>query len=131
MDEKDLIKEAAEDAKAQVINNAEVQKLLRAGKTAFHTFVRGDVSIRYRAGIPHATRMKLMELRDKFNSEKGETADISDEIYRILANLCLDSPWSNPEVWKYVDAETGDVPNILFTMVTKIYETEAQVKSFR
>ena len=74
-------------------------------------------------------RDKIIKIAKQYESGEIESAD--QEIYESLAQICIDSPYNKPEVWRYLDEETGFVPNVMQMIIEKITTVEGTAQRFR
>ena len=51
----------------------------------------------------------------------------------LLAEMCTEAPWNDPEAWRYVDLRFNDgrVYTIFFSLVMKMGGDEETLKDFR
>ena len=125
-DDEELEQEEYKDFK----ENAQLKAII-AGSRSKSIFIRlNDVEIRVRGAIPKGLRERMIKAGRLWQSG-SITDDTDDEIYEIVAQLCIDDPYTTPALWKYIDAETGEVPNVLRMMVEKIVGVEDTAKRFR
>lgn len=128
----DLDAAISEDTK----NNEEIKELLTLPKKEQDKYALSiDVfgkTIRIRAIIPFEVRKQIIELQTKDfgdDFEKMKAAD--DMMYTVMADLCLDAPWTNQESWRYIDQQLGIAPRVWKDMILAIKTGEVTRKSFR
>lgn len=111
-------------------DNAQLKAIIATSKARKMAIRIGEVDINIRASIPKGLRERIVKAAKLWQS--GNVDDTTDdEIYEIMAQLCLDDPYNAPALWKYVDQETGDVPVLLKQMMEKITGVEDTAKRFR
>jgi hypothetical protein len=109
--------------------NAELKAII-AGARAKKTSIKiGDIDVYITPTLKKGLRDKIVKVAKQYEAGEIETAD--EEIYETLAAICLDSPYNRPEVWKYIDEETGFVPNVMQMMIEKITTVEGAAQRFR
>lgn len=124
-DEKELLQEEYKDFK----DNAELKAII-AGYKAKKTMIKiGDIEVAITPSLKKGLRDKIVKVAKQYEAGEIETAD--EEIYETLAQICIDSPYNKPEVWKYIDEETGFVPNVMQMMIEKIITQEGSAQRFR
>ena len=90
--------------------------------------VVGGVSIRIRATIPRDTRHDA----EKYNTiEEADSMAVEGMIYDLIAKMCVDNPFNNPETWKFIDDETGIAPEVFTAIFKEAADTETAIKRFR
>lgn len=129
MDETKAIEEMKKEEYEDFKNNAQLKAIIAGQKAKKMSVTISGIEIFIRAAIPKPLRDKIVKISKAY--ENGDIAEADDELYRVLANLCLEEPWNNPAAWKYVDEETGEVPNVIRQVMEKITDIEASAKNFR
>lgn len=88
----------------------------------------GGQSIRIRATIPREIRhdVQAYETEDTDDVNKTEAA-----LYSLIAKMCVDAPFSNPDTWKLIDEETGIAIEVFTAVFKEASDTEAAIKRFR
>jgi len=124
-EDKELEREEYKDFK----ENAELKAIIANSKAKRVFVTQGDIQIFIRGSLPKGLRDRIIFIAKEYESGDIETAD--DKVYEIMAEICLDSPYNKPEVWAYIDRETGEVPGILKQMIEKIAGAESAAKRFR
>lgn len=109
--------------------NAELKAIIAGQKARKYTIDVSGVPIAIRTAIPKGLRDKIIVIGKQY--EAGETAKADEDIYFLMAQICLDPPYTKPGAWKYIDEETGEVPNILMQMIKKITAVEGAASRFR
>ena len=109
--------------------NAEIKAIVANHKAKRISVKQGDIEIFIRSALPKSLRDKIINISKKYELGDTETAD--EEIYEIMAEICLDEPYTKPAAWKYIDEETGAVPDVLKQMIERIAGTESAAKRFR
>lgn len=92
----------------------------------------GDMTIKIRGYLTRKVRFDIASL-DK--SMEGITVEnlaiVEGKIYDVIAALCLEEPFNNPETWRMIDAETGCVFDFMNEVITKAYAPKDGIDSFR
>ena len=109
--------------------NAELKAIIAGQRAKKLVLDVNGIPIQIRAAIPKALRDKLTKIAKDYQAGNIESAD--DDMYVIMAKLCLDKPYTNPAAWKFIDDETGEVPNVMKTMIEKIINMEGVANRFR
>jgi len=124
-EDKQLEQEEYKDFK----ENAQLKAII-AGHNAKRVSVKqGDIEIFIRPALRKGLRDRIVKIAKEYESGDIENAD--QEIYDVMAEICLDPPYNNPAAWKYSDEETGAVPDVLKQMIEKIAGVEQTAKRFR
>ena len=109
--------------------NAELKAIIAGQNARSQSVVVNGIEIKIKAAIPKGLRDKLVEVQKQYEAGDINTADLG--VYDVMAKLSNDEPWTKPEVWKYIDEETGAVPNLMKDMVEKITNMEGTAARFR
>ena len=109
--------------------NAELKAVIAGQKAKKAIVDLNGIQIAIRGAIPKGLRDKLVHLSKAY--QNGDVDQGDEDMYIVLSQCCIDDPWSNPKVWKYIDEETGEVPNVLRMVIEKITDVEAGEKRFR
>ena len=151
--------QAHEELEGMVANlaatNGEVRRLLCiqdeqsetiriAGKTdAIEIKIRAVVPWNVRARIARmGTEMKRIARQEAEEWKKiaaGEDVEIQEvdiiqvqrPMYEVMADLCLEEPWTDWKTWAAFDVRTGAGPKILDQIMQKIAPEEGRIKTFR
>ena len=137
-------KDALDEARAQ--KHAAMQDLIRSSESRFLTVEHNGKSIRIRPAIPGKVRTQVVKLASKYKGidikalKKGEgdlsiipelQSDSEDQLYRVLAALCVDEPYTDAENWRYYDEITGEAERVFEKAETLIEEAHNTAISFR
>jgi len=109
--------------------NAQLKAIIATQKAKKVSIKVGDVEIFLRPAIPKPLRDKIVAISRQYKDADIEKAD--DEMYKVIAQLCLDEPYTNPAIWKYIDNETGEVPNMLTEITERLTKVEKSAQRFR
>lgn len=109
--------------------NAELKAIIAGQKAKKLTLDVNGVEITMRAALPKSLRDQLIKIAKAY--EAGEVGEADEQIYDVMSKICLQDPYTNPEVWKWIDAETGEVPNLMKKMIEMITDLEGAAKRFR
>lgn len=102
--------------------------LSKAKKQYKEVDVLGNV-VKIKPVIPKGVRHFTDEIRKR---EDEPTLDESEEsTYRLLAAMCVEEPFTDPEFWKVLDDETGIAIGLLNQFYEVAYETQKAIKSVR
>jgi len=137
-------KEAQDNQRAQ--KHAAMQDLIRSSESHFLTIEHNGKSIRIRPAIPGKTRSQVVKLAAKYKGidiealKKGKgdltivpalQKDSEDNLYAVLASICLDKPYDDIENWRYFDEITGEAEHIFEKADAAIQEAHNTAISFR
>lgn len=124
-DDKELLEEEYKDFK----ENAEIKAII-AGHNAKKTFIKvGVVDVAITSTLKKGLRDNIIKIAKQYEAGEIETAD--QEIYETMAALCVDHPYNKPALWRYLDEETGFVPNVMQMIIEKITVQEGAARNFR
>jgi threonine synthase len=124
-DEKELMQEEYKDFK----ENAELKAIIAGYKAKKTTIKIGEIEVAITPSLKKGLRDKIVRIAKQYEAGDIETAD--EDIYETIAAMCLDSPYNKPAVWKYLDEETGFVPNVMQMIIEKITVQEGAAQRFR
>jgi threonine synthase len=124
-DEKELLQEEYKDFK----ENAELKAIVAGYKAKKATIKIGDIEVAITPSLKKGLRDKIVRIAKQYEAGDMETAD--EDIYETMAEICIESPYNKPAVWKYLDEETGFVPNVMQMMIEKITAQEGAAQRFR
>jgi hypothetical protein len=129
MDENKALKELEKTEYDEFKENAQIKAIIAGSKAKVKSFTIGDIEIKIKSAIPKGVRDKIAALSKEY--QNGEFAVADENMYVVLSEVCIEEPWTKPAAWKMIDAETGEVPNIILKVVEVISSTEASAKNFR
>lgn len=116
---------------------SEVEKALRVAGGRHRAVVlengKDRVTIRTRAAIPYGLRVRIARFyqRQQEGGALGDPDAEVGELYELMALLCLDTPWTNPQSWAHLDKMTGDTPKLFDQAVLEINGFAEMVEKFR
>jgi len=112
----------------EVEGNEKIRKFITANKTRYNTVVSGGMEIKVRALIPRKLRHELMAMSEK----KAVTLEENESMmYQVIAAMCIEEPFDQPEMWEYFDAEMGIAEEVLDKIFEINKKTEKDIKSFQ
>ncbi len=123
--DKELENEEYKDFK----ENAQLKAIIAGHKAKRVSVKQGDVEIFILPALPKGLRDRIVKIAREYESGDIERAD--EEVYEVMAEICLDPPYTKAAAWKYIDEETGAVPDVLKQMIERIAGTENTAKRFR
>jgi len=112
---------SAQDAEKEKIRELIVNEGSRTKEIAV-----GGQSIRIRATIPREIRRDVQAHDDEEDVDKTEQM-----MYSLIAKMCVDAPFNNPDTWKLIDDETGIAIEVFTAVFKEASDTEAAIKRFR
>ena len=109
--------------------NAQVKAII-AGQLAKHSSVKfGDIEIQIKSAVKKGLRDRILALAKK--AQAGEVEKIDLEFYDVIAEMCVESPWTQPAVWRHIDEETGMIPKVFEMIIEKVVGGEKSAQTFR
>lgn len=129
MDEEKEAQSLREEEYKDFKENAELKAIIAGQKAKKLTIRFGDIEIHFRAAIPKGIRDQTIKVAKDYQNGEIESAD--DSMYLIMSQLALEAPYTNPAAWKFIDEETGEVPNMLSAVMERISNSEVAAKRFR
>ena len=114
-------------------NNLQVQQLITDKKKETQTITYGPLTLKVKAIIDRKMRRTLVRAQTAITGKEGEEqVEVGEEqLYGLLANLCIDEPFTHPSAWRSIDDQTGKVPDIFWHVMNKLMETDDKIKKFR
>jgi hypothetical protein len=109
----------------------DVKKLVATTKRQTKSITIGGVEVKILAAIPRPIRAKIDIISQSIKTEAGVTSDVEKELYQIMAELCVEAPWTNALTWEYVDNETGETPRVFAKIIETMYADELKAANFR
>jgi hypothetical protein len=141
------------------IDRAEVQKLLDAERAALApekiaaleateamkamiavpkdtdsvVFEFGGLKIKHHRFLTKRLRQMMKLSQTSVKTAADPLAEQDAVVYQLLAEMCTETPWTDPEAWRYVDLrfDDGRVYTIFFSLVMKMGGDEETLKDFR
>jgi hypothetical protein len=109
--------------------NVQVKAVI-AGQLAKHSSVKlGDIEIRIKSAVKKGLRDRILALAKK--AQAGEVEAIDLEFYDVISEMCIETPWTRPEVWRHIDEETGMIPKVFEMIIEKVVGGEKSAQTFR
>jgi hypothetical protein len=118
------------------IESEEIRRIVCNAESRGKTFKLGEIEIRIKPGMPDKARDLIVEIQNLVGGVDEETAiEVSDKVqgkmYQMLANLCVDPPYSEPDLWRIVDKQTGAVDGILKEILENTLGFAEALRKFR
>jgi hypothetical protein len=116
---------------------AEIEKIVRVSEARHKTITltngKDTVKFRTRAAVPYALRVQVARFyqRQQDSGALGDPDTEVGEMYRLMAELCLDSPWTDPKAWAYLDEKTGETPKLFDKAILEINGFAEMMEKFR
>jgi hypothetical protein len=133
--------------KKQAATHLAMEALIRSSDTKSLIVEHNGINIRVRLALPAPVRRDALALARKYKGidvakmKRGQMnmADLPEGfmeeslclLYKSLAALCIDSPYDNPESWKYYDEKTGEAEMIYQKAEAVMEEAHKAAISFR
>jgi len=112
----------------EIKNNAEIIALLTNSKGQYKEVDVNGVLVKIRPVIPKKAR----HISDEMQKKEDRSLDLVEETtYALLAQMCVEEPWTNPETWKIVDDETGMAVDLLKRFFDVANNEATKIKSFQ
>jgi hypothetical protein len=96
-------------------------------------FEFGGLKIRHRRFLTKRLRQMMKMSQASVKVSDDPLAEQDTVVYQLLAEMCTEAPWTEPEAWRYVDLKTNDgrIYTIFFSLVMKMGGDEETLKDFR
>lgn len=108
--------------------NDEIMALLTNARGQYKEVDVNGVIVKIRPVIPKKAR----HISDDMQKTEDRTLDlVEDTTYNLLAQMCVESPYTNPETWKIVDDESGIAVDLLKRFFDIANDTSVKIKNFR
>jgi len=92
----------------------------------------GEMTIKIRGYLTRKVRFDIASLDKEMNRMDVESLSmIEGKIYNVLAELCLEDPFNNPDTWRDIDIRTGCVFDFMNEVISKAYAPKEGIDSFR
>lgn len=112
----------------EIEGNDEIMALLTNAKGQYKEVDVNGVLVKIRPVIPKKAR----HISDDMQKTEDRTLDlVEDTTYNLLAQMCVESPYTNPETWKIVDDESGIAVDLLKRFFDIANDTSVKIKNFR
>lgn len=121
----EAFKEADQMEIDRLRGNAEVSKIISAGKNSYEEIDYNGVKIKFTPFISRPVRRRLAKV------ETSDQDSAEDAIYLSLSLLCKEDPWNKPLTWKLIEADGGDASELLTRIMSRIKERAAQMADFQ
>jgi hypothetical protein len=129
MDEEKTNQEFDKTEYEELKEDVQLKAIIAGSKAKKVTVNISGIDIAIRAAIPKSLRDKLVMIAKAYQNEDVESGD--EDMYVVLAAICLEPPYTKPAAWKLIDEETGEAPTVLRQIIEKIAGLEAGAKRFR
>lgn len=113
----------------ELAGNETVIALLTSAKKRYKEVDVLGTPVKIRPAIPKAIRHYTESLKD--DPEQQTVSAIELTTYKLLAAMCIEEPYTKPELWKILDDETGTAVELLQMFYQTALDTEKQIKTFR
>jgi hypothetical protein len=132
-DEDEAFKELEKREVKTIEENESIKRLLSSSSTVFKEIKIGDQSIRVKAFMPRAVRMRLLKTGNALKNAKSDDQilKIESQIYPIIAAMCIDPPFNNAKTWVYLDEKIGCAQNVLIEILGEVTVTDKSIEKFR
>ena len=112
----------------EIEGNDEIMALLTNAKGQYKEADVNGIVVKIRPVIPKKAR----HISDDMQKTEDRTLDlVEDTTYNLLAQMCVESPYTNPETWKIVDDESGIAVDLLKRFFDVANDTSVKIKNFR
>ena len=93
----------------------------------------GGLKIRHHRFLTKRLRQMMKLSQNAVRTAEDPLAEQDTVVYQLLAEMCTEAPWTDPEAWRYVDLRFNDgrVYTIFFSLVMKMGGDEETLKDFR
>ena len=93
----------------------------------------GGLKIRHHRFLTKRLRQMMKLSQNAVRVAEDPLAEQDMVVYQLLAEMCTEAPWTDPEAWRYVDLRFNDgrVYTIFFSLVMKMGGDEETLKDFR
>jgi hypothetical protein len=133
MDEDAAFNELEQTEVKFIEKNEEVKKLISNQSSLHKEIVVGNTTIKIRAFMPRATRIRIMKAGNDQKKVKTEEdlVKIEKRLYPIVASMCLDDPFNKAKTWEYIDEKIGCIQDVILKIVSAVHKVDEDIKSFR
>jgi hypothetical protein len=96
-------------------------------------FEFGGLKIKHHRFLTKRLRQMMKMSQNAVKNAADPLAEQDAVVYQLLAEMCTEAPWTDPEAWRYVDLriDDGRVYTIFFSLVMKMGGDEETLKDFR
>jgi predicted metalloendopeptidase len=78
-----------------------------------------------------AEEWKKIAAGEDVEIQEVDIIQVQRPMYEVMADLCLEEPWTDWKTWAAFDVRTGAGPKILDQIMQKIAPEEGRIKTFR
>lgn len=98
---------------------------------AFYEF--GGIKIGHHRFLTKRLRLIIKQLQTRPNRAKDQIANQDTFVYQMLAEMCTEAPWTDPDAWRIIDLRTNDgrVYQIFCEILLTMGGDESTLKDFR
>ena len=116
--------EATEGMKAMIAVPANTDSVI---------FEFGGLKIRHHRFLTKRVRLVMGQIQKKIAAAGDPVAEQDTCIYQMLADMCIEEPWTDPDAWRLVDLRTNDgrVYSIFCDLMLKMGGDEKNLKSLQ
>lgn len=93
----------------------------------------GGTKIKHHRFLTKRVRLVMGQIQKKIAAAGDPVAEQDTCIYQMLADMCIEEPWTDPEAWRLVDLRTNDgrVYSIFCDLMLKMGGDEKNLKSLQ
>jgi hypothetical protein len=93
----------------------------------------GGVKIKHHRFLTKRLRLLMGQIQTRLKTAADPIAEQDSFIYQVLSEMCIETPWNEPEAWRYVDLKFNDgrVYLIFSELMLTMGGDEATLKDFR
>lgn len=114
----------------EAADNEEVKKfLLTERERRYKVYKYGTYDLKVVAVMSRSSRHLYDALMDPAKMTSLGVAESA--VYTLLADLCIQEPWTKPATWLLIDQKKNDAFETLGDIVATINDVKASVKIFR
>lgn len=121
--------------KIAALEETEAMKQMMAvpQKTDEAVYEYGTLKIKHHRFLTKRLRLMLNQARNLIHSAEDPFAEQDEQTYRLLAEACTETPFTDPLFWKLTDLKFNDsrVYEILYGMMLAMGGDETTLKDFR
>ena len=116
--------EATEGMKAMIAVPANTDSVI---------FEFGGLKIKHHRFLTKRLRQMMKLSQNAVKKAEDPLSEQDTVVYQLLAEMCTEEPWTDPEAWRYVDLRFNEcrVYTIFFSLVLKMGGDEETLKDFR
>ena len=93
----------------------------------------GGLKIKHHRFLTKRLRLLMGQIQTRLKTASDPIAEQDSFIYQVLSEMCIETPWNEPEAWRYVDLKFNDgrVYLIFSELMLTMGGDEATLKDFR